>query len=186
MKFRDIYSNDFIDLINSINTNSKSCVIDPNAEVGNFIDVKEMLQRCGYTVEEINLKGLSGHLVNKTIKIDKYEVNTRKRFTMGHELGHILQGQVDEQRRDDSSDYNREKRKSEALANNVAAQLLMPLKLVKKTIDEVINENGFNEKSISENELDTIIEKTAKKLVVSKQALTIRVDSLNIFDTVGD
>ena len=67
---------------------------------------------------------------NKKIYINSSEIGERMRFTLGHELYHILNGQSEN--RKEVEKFN----KNELIANAFAAELLMPEDMVIKKIKE--------------------------------------------------
>ena len=71
---------------------------------------------------------------------------------------------------------------NEIAANNFAAQLIMPEKLVKESLRDSINELGYSlDQDFSEREIAKIISFSASQLNVSAQALSYRVDNLGLF-----
>ncbi|EFM87716.1 Zn peptidase [Actinobacillus pleuropneumoniae] len=71
---------------------------------------------------------------------------------------------------------------NEIAANNFAAQLIMPEKLVKQSLRDSIDELGYSiEQDFSEREIAKIISFSASQLNVSAQALSYRVDNLGLF-----
>lgn len=184
MKYRDLFEIDFINKINEI-VGKK--VIDPDEEANDFIDVKSFLERAGYKIDKSRHDN-SGFLdsKSKTVYIDSNDSSTRQRFTMAHELGHIVQGKAHAARHHNSSDYTYEEKKDEVFANSFAAQILMPLKLIVKSFDNIINDEKMDRKNLSKNELDKIIVYTAEKLNVSSEALKIRVYNLSLISTKVD
>lgn len=109
---------------------------------------------------------------NKIIVINANHAQTRKRFTVAHELGHyILQGQPQEcYAHRDSGVYN----ESEKDANSFASALLMPEKDVLNEIEQL--------KSIYGDITDAVIEANiANKFNVSKSAADVRLKKLKLF-----
>lgn len=184
MKYKDLFGVDFIDKINAI---VGAMVINPEEEANDFIDVKSFLERAGYKIDTSRHDN-SGFLdsTNKTVYIDSNEPDTRQRFTMAHELGHIIQGKAHAARRHNPSDYTYEEREDEVFANSFAAQILMPLKLIINSFNIIITDEGMDRKNLSNNELEELIEITAKKLNVSFEALKIRVYNLSLISTKVD
>ncbi|MGC9588027.1 ImmA/IrrE family metallo-endopeptidase [Staphylococcus epidermidis] len=60
---------------------------------------------------------------------------------------------------------------NETAANNFAAQLLMPVKLIELLMLESINKHEYNSEFLSSEELKIIIAEVAKELKVSEIAL---------------
>ena len=139
-----------------------------------------------YIFENKELIGISGASLinngNRIIVINNQEFPTRRRFTMAHELGHLILHQdrifnFDENdvsvfyRNEDSSkgEYVRE-----IEANLFAAALLMPENL----IVEEIQDANLEESPLDEDNIDGF----AKKFDVSVQAMTIRLTKLGYLD----
>ena len=109
---------------------------------------------------------------NKIIVVNANHAQTRKRFTVAHELGHyILQGQPQEcYAHRDSGVYSG----SEKDANSFASALLMPEKDVLNEIEQL--------KSIYGNISNSVIEANiANKFNVSKSAADVRIKKLMLF-----
>jgi len=112
----------------------------------------------------------------------KNTTKERKRFTLAHELGHFMlhiaplndfstfQEIEDENisfNRDDNWDYK------EMEANNFAAQLLMPAKLVEEEV-RLLMDNNLNIKK------EDLITNLANKFTVSLQAMEYRLKKLGV------
>ena len=137
-------------------------------------------------VLEINDIGLSGYALQKDgvkyIGVNVNESEPRKRFTVGHELGHLFlhretdinydQGGLMMLRDDNSSTGDDIK---EVEANRFAAELLMPEDLLTQDINEMKNSNSFD---MDSDEYINTISLLAKKYDVSTQAMNIRLSSL--------
>lgn len=150
------------------------------------IDVHELAGEMGLPILEENLgDGISGLLVRKGrgrtyICVAKADPQVRKRFTIAHELGHhhlrhefdegavhvdhgnylgrrVAQGPAGDQR--------------EYEANQFAAALLMPSKMVKAEVTRVAKRGALDEHAI---------EVLAGRFDVSVQAMTIRLTTLDL------
>ncbi len=121
-----------------------------NVENNDFeVNVSEIIEKFHIKMEEEPMDGTSGKTVKGVIKINKNENPRRKRFSMAHELGHvILQSPSKDEtfyRFMDSKNYETlEKKIDEREANEFAADLLMPKKLVEYAIN-YISKNNDNE-----------------------------------------
>ncbi|WP_341536023.1 ImmA/IrrE family metallo-endopeptidase [Actinobacillus equuli] len=116
--------------------------------------------------------------------INKFEPEYRQRFTIAHEIGHIILSHQGKSYRTNSSEKYSDTiaRMNEISANNFAAQLIMPEKLVKDSLLDAIDELGYSIKqSFSEREIKKIIDISASHLNVSTQALSYRIDNLGLF-----
>lgn len=103
------------------------------------------------------------------IAVNKSHSYARKRFTIGHELGHFFLSKNDSsifvdtviaRFRNIDTDFD------EIIANHFAAELLMPEHMLKHDIDEYMED------------LDVAIPKLSELYQVSQQAITIRLISL--------
>lgn len=120
----------------------------------------------------------------REIRINKYEPLVRQRFTIAHEIGHILLGHKGISYRDPNyQKYNDLiMRAKEANANSFAAELLMPKSLVRDVIDNSIKNLGFDSKSMfSDSDIDYIAYYAANDMGVSITALKYRLKNLKIF-----
>lgn len=103
------------------------------------------------------------------IRINKFEMPERQRFTIAHEIGHFLlhkehigNGIVD-------SVLYRSKLSNtlEAQANKAAADIVMPAALIREDLRKLRSRGAYSEKEI----LDVL----ARNYNVSKQAMSIRI-----------
>lgn len=149
------------------------------------IDVRAIAKKLGLQIIEGNLGDeVSGLLVsdNETshIFIQKDNHENRKRFTIGHEIGHFYlkhQSENDEHIIVDKGYYisQRGPKASEGVdqkeieANQFAACLLMPSKTLEKKVEEL----GFPL-------FDQDVSQLAKDFGVSEQAITIRLSTLGL------
>ncbi|MFA7284847.1 MAG: ImmA/IrrE family metallo-endopeptidase [Candidatus Absconditabacterales bacterium] len=105
------------------------------------------------------------------VYVNAKDSDGRKRFTIAHELGHIVLGHVPTggilkdnlKFRDPTHNYTDEEKKQEVEANDFAANLLMPSEAVQKNFSL----------------FDTISE-LAKFFNVSEQAMRFRLDNLGL------
>ena len=71
---------------------------------------------------------------------------------------------------------------NEIAANNFAAQLIMPEKLVKESLRDSINELGYSlDQDLVKEKLPKLLVFQLPQLNVSAQALSYRVDNLGLF-----
>lgn len=101
------------------------------------------------------------------------EENVRDKFTLGHELGHIVLNFLNDESNENSQEsYNREGRsQTEYDANEFAASFLMPRRLFKKVADENYDSN--------KESYDVV--KIADEFGVSTDAVVTRGKFLGIF-----
>lgn len=118
------------------------------------------------------------------IGVNSFHSSTRQRFTIAHEIGHLLlhgdeEIHIDEKRntfgrRDEISSQATDPREIEA--NQFAAELLMPEFLIRQSLSTLVEENP----KIS---VDAAIERLASEYVVSQLAMTHRLTNLRIINS---
>jgi Zn-dependent peptidase ImmA (M78 family) len=153
------------------------------------IDVTGIARLLGLEVTEAGLgEDVSGLLIANTntahIFINESNPEVRKRFTIGHEIGHFYlrhQFESGDHVHVDRGGYyisQRGPKASKGLdpkeieANQFSACLLMPSKLIMSEVAKL----GTNNLS------DYAVEKLAKSFQVSEQAMTIRLTTLGLLD----
>lgn len=134
-------------------------------------DIDELLRFSGNS-GEVSMRGEKDF----SIVVNPYDSMLRQRFTIAHEIGHILLGHLGENGEDSIleptiSSLNRSEKgnqydKRETQSNSFAAKLLMPENLVREVFEGI------------ENISMELIEEKAKKFNVSKSALMIRLNFL--------
>jgi Zn-dependent peptidase ImmA (M78 family) len=100
----------------------------------------------------------------------------RQRFTVAHELGHMLLHSADTVRTDLRLRFRRDQSvpsPEEVEANHFAAELLMPEQFLERDLDHY-DFSDFMDDTFE----DRVLEPLATKYGVSKQAMTIRLQSL--------
>lgn len=117
--------------------------------------------------------------------VNPTEPSTRQRFTLAHELGHLIfdvyphieDALRDEVITDKRVTLNRNGAKSyrETRANRFAAQLLMPAKLIEREFKHLREKLLAEQKRISRERL---VELFAQKFDVSREAMRIRLQDL--------
>jgi len=131
--------------------------------------------------------GVSGMLKrtgDKTIiAVNSSHPETRKRFTIAHEIGHLICHQDRNIFVDQSKRVNfRNGRSSLAIdqeemeANAFAATLLMPKALIKQEANALLSEGAITQ-------VDELIENLAGTFQVSSQSMEYRLKNLGIIDT---
>lgn len=145
------------------------------------IDVEAIAARMGVTVSYESYKEeLSGVLVKEkdrnVIGVNSFHSKTRQRFTIAHEIGHLLlkhKGEIFV----DQTVMKREGRSSQAVdlqeidANSFAAELLMPEYLVNEAV----------QKKRAESSSSQLINDLATEFQVSPQAMEYRLTNLGMF-----
>jgi Zn-dependent peptidase ImmA (M78 family) len=157
------------------------------------VPVEYVAHRLGLRVESVRLgEDVSGLLVLHgnlaTIGYNEEQSLVRQRFTVAHELGHFCLHAAEahesglfidkkfriEYWRDGTSSTGSQTQEIEA--NRFAASLLMPEELVRKTIIQP----GYQ---IDEGD-DDALQELASKFEVSVQAMSLRLASLGLFESI--
>ncbi len=181
--YKDIYEDRFLELFNEKRNEFeeiKYCIENPKIDLDN---IAEML---GLTIEEAFFFNESGKIIDeeKKIYVNALEYPYRKRFTIAHEMGHFILGHSGESFRKLSiHDYDDFFEKSkERSANQFAADLLMPAKSLMIQISKYVRDRAFDkEHDFNESEIDEMLAHLSMAFEVSKPAMRIRVNNLEIF-----
>lgn len=187
MMYKDIYTSDFLDKF--VEYKDKIAKL----ELGNptRIDVKAIAESCNIPIE-YNVLESSGCWSNdskndntdKLIQINKFEPEYRQRFTIAHELGHILLGhQGVSYRTSDVRKYKDTiKRMNEVAANKFAGELTMPKSLVIDVLFSSIKQMGYSiNQRFGDEDISKIVQISANELGVSPRMFDIRIKNLGIF-----
>jgi Zn-dependent peptidase ImmA (M78 family) len=107
----------------------------------------------------------------------------RQRFTIAHELGHLLlhgyrTPHADKQFRLRDARSSEGSVLEEIQANQFAAELLMPRAMIMKAIEHHGFQHAPANELLEEEQFETLVNKLAKDFGVSRQAMTIRLSSL--------
>lgn len=134
----------------------------------------------GLVIERTELGGgISGQLfvADKRIVLNSREPVTRQRFTTGHELGHYFLHAGSGDAEICPASFASEKERE---ANHFAVSLLLPMNLVLLELAGEVNAAAQIAKGegriyeLTGRELDVIVDRLAKKFLVSKTTLEIR------------
>lgn len=147
------------------------------------VDVRKFIDEyTEFKLEEQPLNRKSGEFNEKENKIiiNILENETRKRFSIAHELGHALLGHGTSNRMQGNRNkqYNVDEIVQEILANAFAASFLMPKKLLEHTQKKVLADMGIASEEIVESVKRTVVRKMAEYLNVSMEALRYRMDNV--------
>lgn len=128
------------------------------------------------------IRNENDELSNVNIWVNPSECSVRQRFTLAHELGHLIfdvvpnladpsreELIVEKLHRDGSSSFK------ETRANKFAAQLLMPKELINREVNKLVEQLKKETKKATVNE---VLSKLAPRFDVSEQSLEIRLRSL--------
>ena len=191
MMYKDIYTSDFLDKFGEYKDKIEKL------ELGNSqrIDVKAIAESCNIPIQYNVLESSSccsndsknddtDKNTDKLIQINKFEPEYRQRFTIAHELGHILLGhQGISYRTSDMKKYRDTiERMNEVAANKFAAELTMPKSLVIDVLFSSIKQKGYSiNQRFGDEDISKIVRISANELGVSPRALDIRIKNLGIF-----
>lgn len=182
MTYVDIYEQNFLDKFGKCKSNVESIILN-NQE----IDVLAIANACEIPIEyyskEFLLKSkLNQENKNRKIIISKFEHDEYKqRVFIARQIGSIILNL-------NNKPITQQKyakilaRINDVEMDNFAYELLMPSKLVKQVIQNVIKDLDF---MINENfgniDIQRIIEKSSLYLNVSKSMLSSRIDEMKLF-----
>jgi len=147
------------------------------------VPVEKLAELAGASVTLEPFAGeLSGMVHRKpdgtaVIGVNSLDAPNRRRFTIAHEIGHLLLHKDESLHVDEKFPIGLRNELSgmavdenEIEANQFAAELLMPALFLKKDLENLPDDI----------EADAAIEKLAKRYQVSAQAMTIRLTALNV------
>lgn len=147
------------------------------------VDVKEIARKQSVTIIEHEMDSKQSAMLFRkngraVIVINKLHHSRRQRFSIAHELGHLMMHQSKGQTMTDGAEifhrheYHRPSSPQETQANYFAAELLMPEQAVCKAVQEV-NLNMVT---------DLAVQQLARKFDVSVAAMTIRLQTLGLLE----
>lgn len=160
-----------------------AALLDGNGITYPGFDVKYLAERRGaIVVEEPSENNFSGFLFRSpdsapVIGVNSHHPPTRKRFTIAHELGHLLLHSKSGVHVDEAVVQMRDARASagvdeeEMEANRFAAELLMPRSFLEEDLVALGTIFADDERAIAS---------LAKRYKVSTQAMAIRLSVLNL------
>lgn len=175
MNYIELYDWDFLDNFNDFQYNVLKN-LQLNVENNDFeINVARIIKDFGIDLEDISSEDVSGKTKSNVIQINKSEPRERRKFSMAHELGHIILSPGDKTfyRFMDPTNYSTlEKVVVEREANKFAANLLMPLKLVECVIEFISQEH---DKELTD---DKLISEVREKMHLSYTFVGYRLKNL--------
>jgi hypothetical protein len=154
------------------------------------VNVERIAKRHAYVIREQLPPGVSGVLVplegeNKkvawAIVVNEGDREARQRFTIAHELGHLLLHRFTSPHadsgykvrfRDGASSEGRIREEIEA--NEFAAELLMPRALIRAELSTEQLDHADDDEEV----FDDLVKRLSELFEVSKQAMTVRLSAL--------
>lgn len=141
------------------------------------VNVENICQQLGIRIARVNMdeveqivkKSISGAIQKRpgntcTILVNERDIRTRARFTIAHELGHFFLHMKDNEDQVITS-FRMDRSPQETQANRFATELLMPESLVREEYEKLFI---------------PVSDSLAKTFDVSKQAMRIRLDELEL------
>jgi Zn-dependent peptidase ImmA (M78 family) len=156
------------------------------------VDVAALIKAQSITLVELPHENpdLSGAIIKSggksLIVVNFKDSESRKRFTMAHELGHHFlhhSQDVFVDRTNSLSVHYRKKQhaydKHEVEANVFAAELLMPEELVRKDFSSLFSSFKSSLGRVAGDQIEFITKALAEKYHVSMEAMRIRIEQVN-------
>lgn len=175
--YKNIYDSDFLEKFNS-----KRKEIEQIELIDNKIDVDKIAGILGLRINYSDIEH-SGKISNKEILVNEYESKNRQRFTIAHEIGHFIFDHGESLRTIHEEQYkNIIEKTNEIVANNFAANLLMPKNLVLELLVDNLKKLGYDVTEEFDNDVEKkLVQSVADTLNVSSQALSYQIDNLDLF-----
>lgn len=195
--YGDIYDEEFLEKFGKYRGDVEKVKLEKEFEVdvekiAELCEIKVLYKKLDVSGSCMNFHSLANEEISeyntdsdiRTIYVNILDPEFRQRFTIAHEIGHILLGHEGISHRDTS--YTVYKgiidRMNEVSANGFAAELLMPEQLLRAALLTTMKELDYDaEGKFSESDIDYIAVNTASKMNVSLESLRYRLKNLNIF-----
>jgi Zn-dependent peptidase ImmA (M78 family) len=155
------------------------------------INIREIVSKYGIDIEENDSIQDSGEYQKESRKIvlKKSEPEVRKRFTIAHELGHAVLDHKGETlyRKLELAEYTKPlERIQETNANQFAANILMPRKLVVEAADFFTKEKNISTTGLDAKQQKEIIVGVAYLMNISEISMTYRANNIELFVPVNE
>lgn len=177
---RDFFESDLIGLSESEKTAMKSIEISENDY---FIDLDKILYALNISVQKGFYSNHSGQIdsENRVVYLNSLEIDVRQRFTIAHEIGHYaLNHSGISNRLKNPEDIATVDIAKERSANQFAAELLMPKKLIARCITKFKQDNNLTDEQLANANVDEFIDSLSSMMRTSKQATTFRLQNLGV------
>lgn len=188
IKYGELYDPSFLNKFENKKTEIEN--LELSEENGYAIDVEEIASINSISINHDYSSEDSGSYDsdNNIINVNPLEPEYRQRFTIAHELGHAISGHDGISYRTQSLDKysNVIERSKEVLANQFAAELLMPKKLLIILIMDIIKNEGWDKNNLDSSQISFLIKQVARKTNVSEISLKYRIKNLRLFVSAVD
>lgn len=177
---RDFFETDLIGLSEKEKIAMKTIEISKDDY---FIDLDKILNALNISVQKGFYHNHSGQIdsENRVIYLNSMEPDVRQRFTIAHEIGHYALNHSDISNRlknpEDIATVDIAKERS---ANQFAAELLMPKKLIARCITKFQQDNNLTDEQLVNANVDEFIDSLSSMMRTSKQATTFRLQNLGV------
>ena len=188
-KYSEVYPENFLDIFKE-NKKEISEIQFKNGDT--FIDIEKIINIYGIEIEPQYSILDSNSCLQKDreplkIVVNKWELKVRQRFTLAHKLGHFILGHNRELFcRLDSGEYKETfERMTEFAANNFAANLIMPEKLVISVLQDAREQLDYTEKEdFNDNEINEIIALSVENMKVSSLVFENRLKNMGVLKNI--
>lgn len=183
MRYSDIYSSDFLEKFGQYKNNlAESELDDTTFEV----DLKEVARLCNIELEYNSCESsgmCDSENENRKIIVNQYGTLYQQRFTIAHEIGHIILGHKGISYRQELENYKDAiDRVNDIEANKFASELIMPEMLFRKALEKSMEELGYDKNDkFNDRDIDRLVDQSCGKLNVSNQLFYNRMNYLRIF-----
>ncbi|MDM7509943.1 ImmA/IrrE family metallo-endopeptidase [Lactococcus lactis] len=173
-KYSDIFSPDFLNYFGE----DKDKIGNIEHSSGDYkIDLDKIIKEMNLKVEETFLD-LSGEFDpdKRTIYVNIFEADQRQRFTKAHEIGHCVFKHEGVSHRN----TNVPSSPKERAANQFAAELLLPPKLIGKAIEKYMVDKKMDKEAFENSSEERLVKYLSESMGVSKQAMKYRLYNLGV------
>jgi Zn-dependent peptidase ImmA (M78 family) len=144
--------------------------------------IRDYAKELGLVIAEENLKFTrSGSLHNNIITVNAIHIESRKNFTIAHELAHYLLGHGNQEKeyvnRDSEANYSKEQLKQEEEADELASELLMPEQKFKEKIDEYLYIKRLDK--LNHSDIKFLATDLSTYFSTSKSSIIVRLKNLS-------
>ncbi|WP_019775013.1 ImmA/IrrE family metallo-endopeptidase [Streptococcus sobrinus] len=187
IKYKDLFPEDFwSEELSGISTEEISKIQQITLNKDEFsINLDEILEILGIKKVAKEYVSHSGQINRdeKMIYINPMERKVRQRFTVAHEIGHYaLNHEGISNRLIDPNFTSTIEMMKERSANQFAAELLMPKRLILKCIEKFKKDNGLTDEELKNANVRYFVEQLSNMMETSKQATQYRLQNLKVIN----